>query len=783
MHPASFSDAESLVDSVYEIVSSADDESQDGRFADSLTDSLDLVARPDDVESLNENATELQERTDSIHYAEDSSGCPVPCAEVQSFQCPGGSAELSHSIQFSEVGAGSRDGMISARHIIREFDEEESASVAKGLGMQNPPSRMATAIRQSMSLECLSTREPLRIMYVGSESGRSDITRKISSAFIASAPLRQMVPGSISDGDGIYNIVPISSFGAAKVLEADEIQLMEVSEYFIKVERCTAAREYVSSQDGTSFGTTYTIEIDYDKIYTSRCVADGVRISPAWIFPHLAVFYLSATDDETDAATRNAAWEFMTRHGVPSVFISHVQAFEKPASDRWRDFIDKAGVHLCLESRDTSSEDAPIRLPIDLASFLNIDARQMNRNLAFLTGLHDKSTSPYDLEGDGSDTPTTLFKTSTKPQVGLSLGTTFDWHKRWTAILIPLLLSIFWLLAGSLGSQEPVGLTGSSLSAGLASSSSTRRTAASITTTCTIPTGTPTMTLSLTPVKTAGTSSDASTHLAGQFVGLLGDRSQTAVMEAREGKAAQATYSIEVYSSTEILVRIPSGTKMSWLAKGAIDIDIWQDSRRLKSKLSTTDEGIIIEIGKKDAHGIMNVSVVTTRRPKINETFAVDFGRQRLQDVWESVSKAVNAAGKMVTGEAESTGRAAMASVDKLRWELCLFGEAAQAYTGQTKQFFTAQVTRASSVFGHAGRRVGVEVTEQLQRTEQLRYEAGLVLLQAQVQSRLWWLKVRGQMAEHARYARKSSEFLDGRKALVEKGGPIKGGWPWWQKV
>ncbi len=42
---------------------------------------------------------------------------------------------------------------------------------------------------------------------------------------------------------------------------------------------------------------------------------------------------------------------------------------------------------MCLESRDPAVPTIAQRLPIDLASFTNIDARQMNRNISYLTGL------------------------------------------------------------------------------------------------------------------------------------------------------------------------------------------------------------------------------------------------------------------------------------------------------------------------------------------------------------------------------------------------------------
>ena len=785
--PHHVSDVESLADSAYEIISSADDESQDGRRAESLAEELDLYPHSDDVQSLSNDKgyddedddeedeeesvsdqanPEHHSRTDSIRYAEaalehTSTMSSSPSEDLLEDR----GTPLSRSIEFVEADSPVYLETTSVMHTIRDFSEDESATIALALDMENPPKRLAATIRQTMSHHCLSTWEPLRVLYVGSEAGRTEITHKISSAFLASQASGRVGDESATDSDGVFNIVPIAAFGASKVPERDEIQLMGVSDYYIKLERCTSAEEVAHEGDSSTSDSVYSITIDDGKTYVSAYNARGSVVQPKWTLPHVAVFYLSKNDDEKEKHTRNAAWEFMTRHGIPSLFISHAQSFETPTSGRWKDFVDKGGVHLCLESRDPERPATLRRLPIDLASFLNIDARQMNRNLAYLTGLYESPISSDDDEEEhvsdpGEDSTFTLRCGHVKHVDHLR-----DRRAGWAGMplalfsglllgLVSLVMLLFSSPGASLMKTPLVGFSSISESS----------------TTCSPPTVTPTVTISFTSTKTVKLSAEASSTT--QFGGFLSDKPQASVVEPESVK--KMACSIEVFSDSEILVKVPGGTKTSWLAKGAIDIDVWRGTEMIKSKLSTTDEGIVIEISKKDAYGVMNVSVVTTRRPKINETFAVDFGKPTLFRMLEAAD---SLAQSLAYGLGNTAGKLVHAAENNIEMVMSLSGNIQQAkkaahdYSSRVKEevFSRAKESLNSHALQKALRTAQDQAAQQLQATEHIRDEINLKLLRAQIASKLWWLKVQGRDDEYARYQAKSSEFLKSKEATQGK--------------
>ncbi|OIW33558.1 hypothetical protein CONLIGDRAFT_545307, partial [Coniochaeta ligniaria NRRL 30616] len=752
------SDESNLAESAYELINSTDGESQDGQISESIS-SLDYP-RTDDVHSLNGSTHEYRTDTDEEDESEDrhSSASSIRYAD-QVLQNPStqmasntlqykptpDASMLPQSIEFLEADA-DKDGhvyveKISVKHTIREFDEDETATIAKDLDLKEAPKRMVGTIRQTMSQACLSTRKPLRIMYTGSHVALKDIVYKLSSAIWTSGSTDESGKAGQRNSDAVYNIVPISSFGSAKV---PEIELMESSGYQIRVEHCTEAEEMVI--DGGSFpgDTVYCITIDQDKTYKSLFSPSGSIIQPKWTLPHVAIFFCTENDDEEAQRTRDVAWEFMSRHGVPSIFICNNQTFVKPPSGRWRDFVDQHAVHLCLESRDPDRPILPQRLPIDLTSFLNIDARQMNRNLAYLTGLSDPAE---ELQGETdpistSSGPPLDEKTEQEEKIPVSsIHVLRDWASEYVRHNRQHLWSLaMTMLGGVFAMFVTTWLQSSGLLASERSAASTIAVSSvpSVLSTAAVSTATTTVVINVTSTKTvniqraeASVSSLASVL---SFAGLLSDKVSTTITEP---EATSTVCSVERYGSNEILVRIPTSKKSGWLAKGAIDIDVYRGEEAIKAKLSSVDEGIVVEVNKKDAYGVLNVSVVTTRKPKINETFEVNFGTSAVAHTVEDGVRVVDdtilaAAGKIAGA-----------------------GHAAQSYSQRA-------VEEAMEALHpkHAAKAVQDTRKQIADRVAAAKADVELTVLKAQIASKLWSLKLRGMTEEHAKYEKKAAEFL-----------------------
>ena len=112
--------------------------------------------------------------------------------------------------------------------------------------------------------------------------------------------------------------------------------------------------------------------------------------------------------------------------------------------------------------------------------------------------------------------------------------------------------------------------------------------------------------------------------------------------------------SAEILGEREILIRIPEAKMLSWLSKEALSVNVSRESGKVEpERVYTTADGIILQLAREEAYGFLNISIVTTRKPKINETFGVDFGPDwthdfkglfwaRLHDQIQSTSNLVN---------------------------------------------------------------------------------------------------------------------------------------------
>ncbi|TPX09480.1 uncharacterized protein E0L32_009368 [Thyridium curvatum] len=781
MLPSLHSDDTNLTDSTFELIST-DGESQDGRYTESITDSLDIYPPTDEVRSLNGNEThqeerggsdedenERQSRSDSIRYAEEVlehpsthslRATPPPPAVLDEVDYIEPSiSSLRQSIEFTEPLDSLDSAKISVSHTIHEPDQGETATISESLGLK-VPERMVIAVRQMMSNQCLSTREPLRLLFVGSDAGKHDIILKISSAVLASSKAYRGGNVFGRSVNGLFNILPISGFGSTKI---PDVQLTESSDYQIMVECCSSAGQVPTDDPDALDAASFFVTIDNEKTYTSLDLDEGRIIEPSWHLPHVAIFFVSGNDNQEAMATRNAAWEFMTRHGRPSIFISNEQYCSTNCLPRqWAHCIGEGAAYLSIEARDPNRQ-VEVALPIDLRSFLNIDARQMNRNLAYLTGLREDVSSE-----------TEEVELSKLPKARMSPHSWFASRTELPLMVIAALLTLSSIYLGIFLPKILLPAQDGSVSTKFAGPSSV---AQPLSATCSVPTKIPTVTIhvsstnTITPRVQEPSTANIAAHLP--FGGFLSDKAQSLTPEQEPRAACE----IEVHGSNEILVKVPSGTKTSWLARGAIDIDVWRGKELLKSKLSTTDEGILIEINKKDAYGVMNVSVVTTRKPKINETFAIDFGKPLIAGMIDAGADFFNSLKDTVTGATEDAAEAGKAAYNNAAAILNLCREDAAELSRsveESRKSFNQYLDHAGDL---AFTRIRDSVsavnlytamantkkqiaTKAAPTAEAMVDAAQLRLLKAQIASKLWWLKVQGKEAEHDEYAAKAESFI-----------------------
>lgn len=783
-------DESSLAGSTYEFIDT-DGESRDGNATASIA-STDLGPQDDDVASLADTEQSEEESGDEDGNNQQSS---VPAlrslSETAAFNTPtiGRSSHvlfddidksLPQSIEFEEpfsLGAET----VSVKHTVEELDEAQTASTVKAMTMPDPPERLSVTIRQTMTKQGLSTRDPLRILYVGSHSAKQDIIHKIASSLAASGE-----SGTLRQSQSqLYNVVPVSAF------RSEEIELMHSSGYQIKVEDCTSA-ESMKYEDKPDRPDVIKLVIDESVSYHSVPEGKSYIVEPSWELPHVAVFYCWSGDSVEAKRTRTLARKFMSRHAVPCIVISHKTLFDRGNCMA----LDQHAVHMCLESRDAKGRGSIIRqrFPIDLSSFLNIDARQMNRNLAYLTGLHEPSSSPNSSRTK-IETMINDYQPTGKKDVGgfkKQVSSARDWTQANARTILPIGLLILSVLATALTSFPSYR----SVPVPAISINSKTVQALSIS-------STPALTMSsFVPSITSISSSQAVKTSTRTITVIESPRPNSlSILPSMEiGKLPKATSNTpksnkplctaEILGDREILIRIPSATKLSWLTKDAMAVNITRNNVTVDTERAySSDEGIVLQLPKNEAYGLLNISIITTRKPMVNATFQVDFGTTASQAVQNVVSKICSTIAQDITlidfrmkearaalAEVMGHARSKVTTLEEVKKKAAQqVSKSGHTITDVAKSFSFEVAKRSAIVSKEISIRAEAQLCNGYKSLQKLQQPFGNGLLKAQVKSKLVWLQIQGKHAEYEQYKKLAAQAVASKqKGSLKCGKPVK---------
>lgn len=485
------------------------------------------------------------------------------------------------------------------------------------------PEHLEISVRQHMSAQNLDVEGPYKLLYVGDVEGRERIINKIGAALASTTRMD-------SCGPSRYSVIPMPSSDDPNCL-SDPI-LLDWSGQGMAVYHCVDAffRRTDSGHD------TIDLTMEGDAHIKSSWNGAKFSVTGDWETPHIAIFYLSDSDDVSAKQTRRFARSFMARHSIPSIVINENPSWDRPAETMT---LDHYSPHVSLQTRDEGARFSKIvkRLPIDLSTFLRLDARQLNRNLAYL---HVAYGAPI----------STVAKTE-KPGVQQSASCR-SWCTRWNldgylnlAVTKLPYLGEFLAAAGVcllLGFFIPQAFTFSpqSLSRGPSPPAGSTSTVVSL--------SIATSTASLQGKPTAFPSSTLpELAKAKKFENFANGKSHTDLATLLESSPTTANQSekfrIHVLGSKHLILRPPQWfTSMRKTPK--LRFNITQGDRVLKHDVSALFDGVYaLELPKDDAHGLVNISVWSSSKPKFRESLQADFGNSWLRAAgWKKAASALS---------------------------------------------------------------------------------------------------------------------------------------------
>ncbi|KAI1094325.1 hypothetical protein F5B19DRAFT_445291 [Rostrohypoxylon terebratum] len=264
------------------------------------------------------------------------------------------------------------------------------------------------------------------------------------------------------------------------------------------------------------------------------------------------------------------------------------------------------------------------------------------------------------------------------------------------------------------------------------------------------------------------------------FVPFGKDKTQTSIAKQSE---QQPICAAELYDRNEIMVKIPQSLKSTWLSRDAILIAVSRGLYDIPTKVSSTEEGFLIEVPLEEAYDILAVSIATTWKPKIQETYHVDFGRNKFIGALDAGKQLVKGfAQKFVDTVNETTAwveETYIPALDVVSKQVCSqtssvsdlllqalknVGSSVLSFPSQITTQIATQLKLSLNGDNMAQRKHQVQL-QVVQEVQDLRDEFAVRYLSAQLRSKLWWLRARGRTEEYQRYLSKAEIYLERKVA------------------
>jgi len=642
-HDESEDTASSLGDSSYDFIddrsnATTDDEEQDAMTASTTSSDGHDFDQPDVRTQGSQPADHVDESarghgSASSSSQEASTGSEPPSSGQSGLEALSDHEAQLHphgqheAIEFDEPSVVNLNSSIftEVSHTLQMLQKHEPASMLCNNLLDHVQPQLAITVRQTMTSHSLAPEGgSYKIMYVGDAESRDALVQKIGTALAAGMESRTLE--SEKGRSSKFSVVPISGFGEEA---SPEVVLIDSSGLELTVEDCNHA-SFARKDDGND---TLRLELAYRLTVESSWTGSEFAITKGWRLPDIAIFVVPENDDSGIKRTRQAARSFMSRHAVPSILVSQVPQWEKLAREHTT--LDYLTPHVCLEARHPTDGHGQIihRFPIDLTTLLNVDAGQLNRNLACLSVAHGSAKSRARNGPDRSAKQTWggdhwSFKETFASVVTDIRKEGLQGLNRYEYIATMLVSLLGMMIIG-------VGLT-SIMGASKVSNSRVFPTNPVVSRISQVPTSTPASTaplvLSSTSIVAARSASSAPARTAP--VRSLSTNTDIAsfLLDAytlAPNKSEQ--FKVHVLGDCHIVLRPPH-----WFSKmrksPKLLTKILRGNTEIEHQITTLFDGVYaLQITREEAYGMLDVLIRTESKPKISESFEVDFGSSWLK--------------------------------------------------------------------------------------------------------------------------------------------------------
>lgn len=247
-------------------------------------------------------------------------------------------------------------------------------------------------------------------------------------------------------------------------------------------------------------------------------------------------------------------------------------------------------------------------------------------------------------------------------------------------------------------------------------------------------------------------------------------------------RSRKPTVSFTPHGQNDVLIHVALDVRDTWMSNNCLNITVLRSTQELRFSLASVDDGILVKFPRREAYGVVNLAIKSSCRPKTEKAIKVHFGKGIIVDAFERTKSLAQDLSELVPVAAHEAER-------------CLAG--ARRVLGSASDCFThawlvaaerAQDLLINGNIGGSGPlastvpklwqqaivllqdRSGIleKCSRSINTMRSVQTELRLGLLNAQVSSRMWWLKIQGKDEEYRAYSTKAQVYLQQKKMAAK---------------
>ncbi|KAM3557655.1 hypothetical protein MY1884_004404 [Beauveria asiatica] len=248
-------------------------------------------------------------------------------------------------------------------------------------------------------------------------------------------------------------------------------------------------------------------------------------------------------------------------------------------------------------------------------------------------------------------------------------------------------------------------------------------------------------------------------------------------------RSRKPTVSFTPHGKNDVLIHVARDIRDTWMSNKCLNVTVLRSTQKLEFSLFPVEDGILISFPRREAYGVVNLSVKSKCRPKIDKAIKVHFGKGIIVDAFERTKSLAQDLSELVPVAAHEAGRCLAGAGRVLELASESFAHAWLAGTERAQDLLinanigtggplvnsVSQIWRETLEFFHKNTDIPEKYRKSIYSVRNVQTQLRLGLLDAQVSARMWWLKIQGKDDEYRTYASKAQVYLQNKRKSAKE--------------